>query len=374
VPEYHDCQRLITSDSQYGPLVAVFAAFNLDTLIARLDSNNAHHLFHPGTTITQAETVGEILNLGPETYAELGIPPGFSCLRLYYKDSTRKAKIQPVGNEDSKCLSAFDPVEDGTGLSELDVKPKPTRELSDMTQYPAVARWDWDAAGLQQYIGIKCEARLWCEVGRSGFTQSNADLDPSTSTTPEAKVRRIKGWYDEQQLDIPGTEPGKFVPSTVLATIIPHPDLVTFTKGKYDNETWVLTGYVALDKDNLYYKNKFGFDAVLPGSHLSIMNTIEFCLGTRVRCGIPSQSALPPNTCGMDNWKWSASYPRWWARIQSASKLGTNEYKYRCVVRRSHPEQGATVPGTARWRWLANDPTVWEECLQGCCEIESRIS
>src|SRR5688500_4692594 len=49
IPEFHDCQRLITaSGTKYGPLVAIFAAYYLDRLEANLDSLNRATARSPG--------------------------------------------------------------------------------------------------------------------------------------------------------------------------------------------------------------------------------------------------------------------------------------------------------------------------------------
>jgi hypothetical protein len=42
------------------------------------------------------------------------------------------------------------------------------RLVHDDKDIPPVARWDYDTANHQQYIGLRCGGE-WCEVGHSGF-------------------------------------------------------------------------------------------------------------------------------------------------------------------------------------------------------------
>jgi hypothetical protein len=125
-----------------------------------------------------------------------------------------------------------------------------------------------------------------------------------------------------------------------------------------------------MDGTSSHYKTKFGFDAVPADAPFSRMNTIEMCYGTRSECDI--DLSVLPGSCGKMNSLCSFFRRRWWARFQGALEKGTNTYTYKCVIRRTHPHpelnEALGVPGTARWRWLADDPTTWEECANGCCE------
>jgi len=363
VPEFHDCQRFVNRDSTYGPLVAIFASFRLDSLSDSLYRLNKNETFITGTRITSAVTVAEVFNQDPVPYPALGIAPGFNCLHLYYDAGTLKAQMVRVGSTEADCLKPFDPTTGGGTPLQVTVKPITGFTATD---YPPVVRWDWDDSAGHQYVGIKCGTADWCEIGRTPLTPSLADLDPSPATTPEARVRRIKGWYDEQYLDTATTaDPSRFLPSRVKATVIPHPGLSGYT---YDPGTWHLTGYVAMDAPLPYYKTKFNFDSVTVGAGLDQMNKLELCFGRRGEC-IPESAVFPEDTCrGFMNAYWSSVKRRWWARFTAA---GDGTTIYRCVIRRGHPDVTMGVPGTTRWRWLAKDPTVWEACTNGCCEVEA---
>ena len=54
----------------------------------------------------------------------------------------------------------------------------------------------------------------------------------------------------------------------------------------------------------------------------------------------------------------------WWAVVVKPSK----EVSYRCVYRTDHGT--IPVPGTARWRWVLNDETIWVRCANGCCQVD----
>jgi hypothetical protein len=98
------------------------------------------------------------------------------------------------------------------------------------------------------------------------------------------------------------------------------------------------------------------------------MNVLSYCRGSRAACGVPllpNPGELAPECGDLD------VPDHWWVRIVSASQADT---MYRCVTRRGHAGQlgGKTIPATARWRWLLDDETIWKECVEGCCQVESR--
>lgn len=372
VPEFHDCQRFVVGDSDYGPLVAIYVSYKLDSLvdsIARLDSTKTY----VAETTTNAVGVSEIYDYDGD-YAPLGIRHGFNCLMLYKKNHAYEAKIWPVDDEKKCVTTGFDPTR--ADLIPLQVKPWGgviTTPPGTQT-YPPVARWDWDSDHKQQYIGLRCRTQ-WCEIGAAGFASSARDLPDGGTTSggpTEMTVRRVKGWYDEQFLDVPASAGGSaFRWTRVTAKVFPHPAMKTYTMATYYNATtghsngWVATGFVSMGSAIPHYKSKFNFDGTAAGAELKDMNKLHMCYGTKGDCGI---NALAYTRCGYMNWLWSIFYPRWWAQITPA---GGGPVMQKCVIRREHPGVTMGVPGTARWRWLATDPTTWEECLSGCCEVQT---
>jgi hypothetical protein len=353
VPEFHDCQRLLSDGGRrFGPLVAVFAAYDLDSIVKRLDSLNERR---SGPADRFALAGGLILNLSKEAYARLDIQPGFSCLYVWRTrtDSVRwNARIRWVRNRHTMCLDPIDPTTLQAGR--LDVHRDSAPEFSQPGDYPAVARWEWDAVNGQHYIGIKC-GHGWCQVGPPRFRPTLSYAAGPTDGTPRSKVQRIKGWYDEQILADSLNRP------SIRGWVFPSPDLHERRLSDFDSPNWVLVAYVALERQSDFYKARFNYDVVPPGAPLERMNKLFFCRGTMQGCGIPTGS--PAVTCGSDVW-WPN--PRMWVRIDAA--LGGRSM-YRCIIRRGHEDLRKDIPSTTRWRWLAHDETSWIECGHGCCEM-----
>ena len=384
VPEYNDCQRLIRAPGEYGPLVAIFAAFRLDSVAFKLDT-----LGGPATvmreeppsirggeqTIVRTEPVtspegmgvpfAQIFNHDSAAYPQLGLDPGFNCLYLYWKDLRLEARMVPVQMHEERCAQPFDPASPSGKV--LTVHRRMTPIYTNAADFPAVARWDWDADSSQHYISIRCGATAWCDVGSPKMASSASYLVVAEGSSGEERVRFIKGWYDEQPVAVPHATEDRWIPGT-LATVVPDPILSTRTLGDYGGK-WVPTGYIALDQATDYYDTRMNLKQVTRGADLASMNKLEMCFGTRDECDIPGASALQYTRCGTFNWFWTTWKPRWWARITAAGD--TSDVMYKCVIRRDHEDKSLTlgVPGTARWRWMPFDETVWEACTEGCCEV-----
>jgi hypothetical protein len=363
VPEYHDCQRLVNDDEQtFGPLAAVFAARDLDdTLTFQADRTRA------GLRIGHAAVLVRSID---GNYAPLGISQGFSCLYVWrdpVRDADWHAKLVPVGDAHGRCRQP------------LVVTPEPDPPLqvvrttvpgftSDVS-YPAVARWDWDAAAKHQYIGLKCGAG-WCEVGQRGFTPSPSIADAVGGSARGVRVLAVKGWYDQQRLAV--MRDGRMVPGPVSAAVIPVPDLGRYMS-RAEFATWRTVAYVALSGDAPVYAGKFNLHAPSPTASLARpgafspraaasapapngLNEIRLCYGRKGDC---FRGGVAPPACGA-----TIDAAAWWALVASAQGGPPKAF---CIKRTDHA--GVTIPGTARWRWLWKDETIWERCLPGCCEL-----
>ncbi len=381
VPEFNDCQKIVESSGNYGPVMGIFAPPELRTMTFPRSGR--------GVLVPAA---AEILSFAPTPDGNaLGIKPLFNCLYMWRDEQGLTARMVPVGDQEPKCGNQYDtsrPLQPGE--TPLTVYAKTANGFSSPDDYPAVARWDYDLEHKIQYIGLKCEA-AWCEIGParrspSFFTPSPAYIDaagrgsptPSTASAPptaDDKIRAIKGWYDQQYLMTKdGTRP-----SGVKGTVFPDSATGGLTLSSYTGH-WKLSAYVALEAPNtedghsalVYYKSKFNLDSVPPQSHLKDMNRIELCFGTVWDCLPNVFQASISKSCAKGALWHSSRNAIWWTRIVSRS---TGSSMYRCVTRRPDPINAMpgmtakTMPATARWRWLLQDETIWDECVVGCCQI-----
>lgn len=256
------------------------------------------------------------------------------------------------------------------------IRGKTLEVRTTYTVYPfigrlyAMARWEWHRRGDGgQYIGLSC-GRQWCAVGPNGFTLSPGWTPKAAASAAEQAVIAVRGWHDEQLLAIPDPAGGPATVSAIRGTIFPAPDLNNLTEASFS--TWQTVAYVALSDSHPKYTamNLVQTPGAVPGSPLDLdrLNVIQMCKGPAATCGAAPEAAY---TC-----KYPDAHPlRWgWARIRRAGTPDApSSYKYYCVARWDHPYgMSASAPAivpAARWRWLANDETVWTKCSAGCCEV-----
>jgi len=225
---------------------------------------------------------------------------------------------------------------------------------------PPVAKWDWD--GTQQYIGIRCGDE-WCEIGRVGSTTSVAEsataegaaLVVAVEDIPiagftqatDVKKRRVvavKGWYDQQRLDVRDAN-GHLQLTDIVGTAIPHPALGSLTAVSFEKK-WIPAAYLHVTGD---YLGKVKLTAG--------MNRVYMCKGTAREC------TLPEGTKACSDWDQDPADP-WWAKIVSAA----GDTTVHCVRRRTHG--GLAIPAAAaRWNWHELDATTWVQCGTACCTV-----
>lgn len=386
VPEFHDCQRFIpiptipgnlggqSARIPYDSLYAIFAAFRLDTL---------------GAFAGEFVPVATVYSYGGR-YDPLGIRPGFNCLVLSRTSATWRATMVPQANPtDPRCAAVHINLAAGTPLEVRQIPPPPLDSgfVFDSTNYPPVARWDWD--GTHQYIGIAC-GRSWCEVGPPGFTPSPIyqgpaiTFDPvpglSATSTQRRQATRIKGWYDDQQLDSADTHGRSFV-TRIHGWVFPNP---AFEDGLLDSRVsvarlggaWIHVATAYLDADYKGYLKR-------GANKIYMCHEVVGALGT---CRMPAMSfaspAVPLNQAPVSPFTKPLALcdpdptdhlRRWW-KIQPEA----GQARYVCVRRRDHfraleryrqqhNNVRVWIPAAARWRWLLEDPAVWLKCETGCC-------
>jgi hypothetical protein len=378
IPEFNDCQRIVLeSGHDYGPLMSVFASDRLGQV-----------RFAKGTTSEyRAIAAVQVLNYAlAYYYRPLGIKPLFNCLYLWGYPGQFHARMV-WKQTDIDCAPVLDTARIGPGTT-LGVIEAPEGALSNISDYPAAARWEWDSEHRIQYIGLRCGA-AWCQVGpadgtgRAAFNPTTSYIDPPTvrpstdAALGAARVRAVKGWYDEQQLAYVTKVDGKPVAkvSGVHGWVFPAPQLAKYER-LADFTEFRPVAYVALEATDAtqatlstleYYKAKFNYDVVPRGSPLSEMTEIAVCSAAWEAC-FPNPRltpAMPP--CATPILRGDATASRWWARLRSRA---THNDVYRCVTRRTHNPVPNDMPASARWRWLASDETTWDYCMSGCCETE----
>jgi hypothetical protein len=384
VPEFNDCQEFIdsTGTTYLNGLVAVFASdvggHALWDSLGRLTAGRDTSVSRRGRTQARGagqstgRSVGrtpdalafaEIVHFGA-SYPALGIAHGFNCLFLFDYDATRpKAVMVPVPSDTSCVLPARSDALLSRPHTNLEVH-RITNAKYAATDYPSVARWDWDANHGNQYIGITCGA-AWCEVGAPGFDGS-AGYTAKGASGPKGRVIEIKGWYDQQRLAI-ASPTGALMPSAVTGTVFPHPLLDSYTSEVVFLQHWVEVAYVAMSGPLSSYETKLNLGQTPVGTPT---NVLYLCKGTKWQClGFVAYLQSISVTCAVAE-PGTVQAGQWWLKVQLGSTV-----KYRCVSRFVPPAPtppGFKIVGTTRWRWLAKDETIWEACISGCCQPNGR--
>jgi hypothetical protein len=399
IVEFHDCQQFHDdSMTSYDSLFAIFAVARLTRLDSLLlaGQGGLGLLASDPDFLNGAEWLPVAEIVAWNAYRTLGIGLGLNCLYVTVAPASSPSRWQAMmfhfGWTAPECSSAVtdavvragrlptvDPLPPGsTGQfrgTPLTVSESANARLSRQ-DYPAVARWEWN--GRQYYIGFGCPGS-WCEVGNSvasAQTHASKMLDAGNvgdlTYSGRLRVLEAKGWYDEQILSErdPGT--GLLIPSSVLGTLIPVPELETLNSVS-DFRNWTQVAWVSLEdlsggtRPNTY-REKSNLHITGRGAPLDGLNKIYLCAGIGCLCPADAHHCeegaelVAPQPCLKEHGQPSDGGP-WWARIVNPEGRST----IRCVVRYAMPN--IPIPGTVRWRWLANDEEEWIRCPEGCCEV-----
>lgn len=355
IPEFHDCQRLLTQgESGYGPTAAIYASPIIVTLVDTLLA-----LEQAGDSL-RAIAAAEIISDG--AYQQLGIEMGVNCLYMYTFAAQLHAFMRPVSQE-SDCAQRLDPTPPQPGWRSLNVKQETAGAPFVLEDFPPAARWDFhDQPGPRlQFIGLPCKTN-WCLIGHAN-PQSWKQYDrpqPGNHGRLSRRVMRIRGWYDEQILGVgPTTGTGPVVPGGVYGTIFPDSLLEGRTEADYQlpaPNQWVAAAEILVHGNLPAYKKKFNLDQTPPPTNgVAVSNKLALCKGDATRCvphGAPNVRQCP-----------STMPDPWYARITAVG----GDVAYSCVIRHLHP--GFRIPGNARWWWLPQDEGIWSRCPQGCCQV-----
>jgi len=291
------------------------------------------------------------------TYGPLGIEPNFNCLYLY-DSAALKAVMVPLGLDEPKCGELVDPVTvNGTRLHVRVTR----RQGLTAGDYPGVARWDVRPANGVMYVGMACGPDMWCEVGRKPpaiMIPANAYSQQYQVESDNPKARRVlevKGWYDEQVLAVLD-DAGKPTPSGVRATVIPHPDLDSYTDGSFTAGTWLPAATIIIRGQIPKYKHSLNLDASF-APPVAKVNSGFLCRGLLKECiPDPNQRTHLKSSC------LAPDRVYWYAKVVSVK----GQVMHRCVSYYNHPID-VHIPGTVRWAWFDTDEGGWWRCPTGCC-------
>ena len=316
----------------------------------------------------------EILSLGG-TYPKLELQPGFNCLFVYKEADTWRARLGVFGPKEQDCHS---PKPQNEVLAYPALSIKRTTPSMNRKDYPPVARWEWDVGSNTQVIGFMC-LDGWCEVGESGHDpETGPDLTGTMSDMGDlsnSPVLKVKGWYDEQRLSPATHHRWKFSwqhwsPRSVVGTIVPAPGLDQLDATNF-NKTWQPIAYVNLSEPSKDYYKAARFVPMAGDKVTTIslckedwgaVDAIPSALSPAQLCqDIPQKIREQAGKCITER---TAPTIHWWAKTVLAG--GNPDPTYWCIVRRIAPP-GVSVPGTARWRWLASDEETWGRCGGACC-------
>ena len=407
VPEFHDCQRFVLLNRNrahaYDSLYAVFASYQLATLAdtlagapsqsasIRSDSskyrstgllsartNMSGVVLQDSVTILQANVVpGErrtrslsfvqIYSWGGR-YLPLGILPGFNCLYMRKEAGAWRSMMVAVRHE-RNCLTPFHllAAADVRGVKRLFTTAMPLNPGVGITlsaaDVPPVARWDWDRRNNKQVVGVRCGDQ-WCVASEDAsiafydtpdamptFETTSGGIFSITSGTLRARVLRVRGWFDFQELALPAPAGAVPQPSGTLGWVVPNPQLNAVPAVTDIPSEWfhAANQYVTRDYDNGMVLLKQGW------------NKVYVCKDTGAACGDVSSAPGFKATCPIP--QATTLYTRVEYRDGSRSPV-------RRVCRRGHDSMTFQIPGTTRWRWMVGDETTWMRCALGCCELQ----
>lgn len=337
IHEYHDCQRLIEHDAQgnlaYGPLAGIFAHENVAL-------HEDWHEYQGG--MLAAIILNFIGTKRPHPYEPLDLSPGLNCLVIRARSAKDwDAEIVPPtptsGSPYGDCPNDLKWSEDASA-KKLTVQPQRAFDLQHRQIAPPVARWDMDPDTKLNYIGVKCDATTWCEIGKYGFKVSPAQQPKGYPI--------YKGYYDEQLL---ADESGIKV-SSVFGTVMPgrhtedirqmkhyiprawHAATMTFT----ETAAAFSSAYVS------YYRKYFAPGATPTSPTFSSPFEIRPSNILKIHSGYGGR--LNGN------------------HLVNGSGAVTDSVDY-------HIHSKSIRVATVRWRWDQRDEKVWSYCdPEGCCE------
>jgi hypothetical protein len=332
IPEYHDEQRLKgwddPTDRRLGPAAGIF----LSPFVPDISNRKVipSHIDVPGMLVGYVVVIQQPNETLSPNYQALHLDWGMNCLWLRsIAGNNYEAYIsQPA--PDSACRSNPMPQLHGP----LEVRRSPLPNPYFVRDHAPAARFT-DDTRQNPLLGVPCFDG-WCDIGPPGFsprpTPGYLTTRPPYYGPGESNSRRetrIKGWYDEQYLEIDSTRWGRgWVATNVRAAIVPRPRIHDAPPELVGQWRHVADVYLNQDPPG---GTKYA------GALFAGWNKIELML----------ESVGPPR-------KYLYRY---------TSSGGT--YEVYDVVAEGH--QDAPVPGTTRWRYSMFDSGTWVPCGENSC-------
>lgn len=326
IPEYHDDQRFSVgasgNPSTYGPLAHVLASPHLGDF--------AEHSGFDGRWVNVAIVdIDDPVARMPAPYVRLGLRGRHSCVYLRHEHPASGPMylglvVSPVPG---KC-----PTNPASGKA-LPVHEEPA--VADLNENPAVARFvETDANGVA--VGVRC-ASSWCNVGtRQAPPSAHASQAALTATSRGV----VKGWFDDQVLGVPEPTARHMMRRSARASVIPDPRLGTYTIAEFLADSQRVA--------------RVYFPAFVPRKYAAAG------YGHGVTTVWLRAREVPGDAGGRDT--------VWAARLENGGHWSNPLH----AVRTDHSTvPGLVIPGTARWRWDADDEELWVACSVGCCRIEN---
>lgn len=310
VPEYQDTQRFISERRLYGPVSQVVASPHLRDFTSTAQ-------FDGVSRHVAIVDVWDTIPVGTSSYSRLHLAMGLNCVYLKHTPpSTWTAQIAPPTDKFA-CPGP-------AGAAEVAVAPDDSTEPPG--KVPPVTRWVQSGDTLV-YIGVRC-GNLWCNIGAAAPPAVVAPLHVGVAGDPGTPQSRVKGWFDEQELGVTASGVPPLRP-TRFATVIPASNLQDIKS--FERPRPVASVYFSETVPD--YARKFGF--AKGWSQIRIM-------------GLTTSR------------EWEAEITDPSGRIHKRKVLRT-------------PHTIGSVPGSARWAWIAHDRDewIWIACELGCCLIEA---
>ncbi|MBI2796051.1 MAG: hypothetical protein HYX65_05015 [Gemmatimonadetes bacterium] len=302
-------------------------------------------------------------------YKPLGFVRGMNCVVLLRRGTEYGAYSIGVGYKDASCFDLAGAKIRSVQALSVTVLRKAQTGIDD-NDYPYAARWDWDRNNDEHYVGVPCPGG-WCEITRTrdylssvNYTSSPVDLGGAA----EKRVWRGKGWYDQQHLaNFAG---GKPVPTGPFATTFPARKLAD--RDIKDYHDWKHVATVVMSETSYDYRTKYQYKASdLPPMLEKGVNVIQLCTDSLPDAATGASHRRSDDNCHVETERVARGWltkcrSAWYARVIHDGKVR----RVFCVKYRGF-KHGFDIPGVVRWRWRADDETIWIRCPVGCCEMDN---